>query len=73
MVNAPFPARLTADLIAKITNIVPYIPLIKMPTSFSMPGVSSYTENEVGLALSGISISDKEVGLQFQISESPLS
>ena len=73
MVNAPFPARLTADLIAKITSIVPYIPLIKMPTSFSMPGVNSYAENEVDLELSGISISEKEVGLQFQISESPLS
>jgi len=73
MVNAPFPASLTTDLIDKIISIVPYIPLVKMPKSFSMPGVNSLIENEVDLELSGISISDKEVGLQFQILESPRS
>lgn len=71
--NAPFPASLTSDLIERITNIVPYIPLTQVPTRFQLPDTRSYTTDETAVQLSDISIDDNAVKLEFQLEYSPSS
>jgi len=73
LINAPFPVSLTADLIEKITSMVPYIPLINLPTKFDLPTTSSYSTDEAAVRLSGVSIDDQSISLEFQLEESPRS
>lgn len=64
IVTPPLPGRVATDLVGKIIEAVPSIPLVQVPTRFEIPGEPAA---ELVVRLAQIRIGDDDLKLEFQL------